>query len=267
MFTYIFAMLISVVYNSFFSTDGQFFESKAFQVAEFLVFIPIFVYLKIRHYPFSATLRWRAIPLNVVGISLVIGLSITLLITELDYLISLVFPVPEILMKTIENLMRVNSTSELLLVFTSTVLVAGIFEEMLFRGFFQQAFENSQMDLTYSIFLTALVFSLFHIPWWYLQTTIFGIILGVMAWKSNSILPGAIVHAVNNALNILFINVDSSHYRWLEWKGHISPWILVVAAVAIYWGFQKLYQHYDRAKKQPENLKIPEDNSFKDHAE
>lgn len=250
LFTYIFAMLISLLYNFLFGPASQFWESSAFQFAEILVFIPIFIYMKMRHYAFSTTLRWRAIPLKVVGISLVIGLSITLLIAELDTLIALVFPVPDVLRKTIENLMRVESPSELLLIFTSSVLVAGIFEEMLFRGFFQQAFEHSRLDLTYSIFMTALVFSLFHIPWWYLQTTVFGIILGVMAWKSNSILPGAIVHAVNNALNILFINVDSSHYPWLEWKGHISPPILVAAGAAIYWGFQKLYQHYDTLPKE-----------------
>lgn len=246
LFTYIFAMLISIVHTTFFATDSNIYESKAFQFAEILVFIPIFAYLKIRKYPFAATLRWRAIPLNIVGISFVIGICITLLIAELDYLVSLVFPVPELLLSTIKNLMRVTTATELILVFTSAVLVAGIFEEMLFRGFFQQAFENSRMDLTYAIFLTALVFSLFHIPWWYLQTTVFGIILGVMAWKSNSILPGAIVHAVNNGLNIFFINVDTENYWWLEWNGHVSPPLLLLAAVGIYWGFQKLYQHYDR---------------------
>jgi len=245
-FTYIFTIGISLLHSLFSEMPGQLPESKAFQFMEIVVFIPFFIYLFIRKFPLTTTLRLRLVPLNVVAYSVVVGVSITFLIAELDYLIGLIFPLPEELLQSIEQLMTANSFSELVIIFTSAVLFAGIFEEMLFRGFFQQAFENSKMDLTTAIFFTSLIFALFHIPWWYVQTTIFGIIIGVMAWKSESILPGVIVHAINNAINIFLINVDEKHYQWLEWKGHISPPILAVAALGIYWGIQKLYQHYEQ---------------------
>lgn len=245
-FTFVFSAVISLIHSHWFEMEGKLVETKEFQLAEMFVFIPLLIYLYIRKYPLQETLRLKMIPSRVAGYSLLIGLSATLLIAELDYLVSLIFPVPSYLRDAIEGLMTAQSVSDVLIIFISAVLLAGLLEELLFRGFLQRALEHSRMDITQAVFFTALMFSLFHIPWWYIQTTVFGVILGVMAWKSQSVLPAVIVHAVNNALNLILINVEPEQYAWLEWKGHVSPPILIVAGLGIYWGFRQLYRHYDR---------------------
>ena len=78
-------------------------------------------------------------------------------------------------------------------------------EEFFFRGMLQRSLLNKQSPWK-AIAISALVFGGFHtinnsvvaidrlIP-----TTLVGIVLGYLAYKSNSILPGVILHAIHNA--------------------------------------------------------------------
>jgi membrane protease YdiL (CAAX protease family) len=77
-----------------------------------------------------------------------------------------------------------------------------------------------------------------------LQIFLLGVFLGWLAWKSESIVPAAIVHAINNFLSLLFVNLKTAP-SWLIWpdaavpgKGHIHPLLLFAAAGAVYFGFR-----------------------------
>ncbi|MCK5738022.1 CPBP family intramembrane metalloprotease [bacterium] len=240
-----FAFIITLISQRLIPPDTLFTHSKLFHFSEILAFVPLFIYVGIRRFSLRKVLRIQPITGSTTLLSIIIGLCATLLLAELDSLINLVFPLPAEIEKAIETMMRISTTGEFLLVLTSGVVVAGLCEEMLFRGFVQQAAENSRTDVTTAILLTSVIFALFHIPWWYLQTTVIGIILGVMAWKSNSILPGAIVHGINNGLNMIFINADEHYLKWIIWhENHIHPVLLLAAAVGIYWGFKEFYKIY-----------------------
>lgn len=245
LFIYILSLVLGSITQLFFGDENIIIEYKELQIIEIIVFIPLFLYLKFRKYPLRQTLRLRPIPLNVVAYSIAIGLSITVLISELDFLISIFFPVPEEIGTQIEQMMTFDNWWDGLLIVITTVFAAGLLEEMLFRGFFLRAIHHQKQDITYAVLFTALIFSLFHIPWWYLQSTVFGIILGVMAWKSDSIYPPAIAHSINNLVSIVLLNTDKSNYWWYEWHGHISPPFIIMAAFGIVWGFNRLYHYYD----------------------
>ena len=237
-----FAFIVTLISQHLMPRDTLLIQSKLFHFSEILAFVPLFIYVGMRRFSFRTVLRLQPISGTTTLLSIFIGLCATLLLAELDSLVSFVFPLPAEIEKTIEAMMHVSNISEFLLVFTSGVVVAGLGEEMLFRGFVQQALENSRVDITTAILMTSVIFALFHIPWWYLQTTLMAIILGVMAWKSNSILPGAIVHAINNGLNMIVVNTDEQHLGWLIWhENHIHPILLLAAAIGIYWGFKKFY--------------------------
>ena len=84
-------------------------------------------------------------------------------------------------------------------------IAPAVCEEFFFRGMFQRSLLKKQSPWK-AIAISALVFGGFHtinnsvvaidrlIP-----TTLVGIVLGYLAYKSNSILPGVILHAVHNA--------------------------------------------------------------------
>jgi hypothetical protein len=104
--------------------------------------------------------------------------------------------------------------------------------------------EQSKFQIPGAIVITSVFFMLCHIPWWWIQTLFFATILGVMAWRSNSILPGAIIHALNNAISILFSNLDPQKYRWFIPEKHVAPVWLILAGIGFGWAFLKFYRYY-----------------------
>jgi len=122
---------------------------------------------------------------------------------------------------------------------------------MLFRGFLRNALEE-KMDITRAVLATAFIFSLFHInPWWLVQIVLLGVILGVMAWKSNSIFPSAMVHAINNAIALIAANLFEGQMAFLSWKGHVNPLLLIAAIAGLYIGMVLFYRYSE------EDLEIP----------
>lgn len=84
-------------------------------------------------------------------------------------------------------------------------LLPAIVEELLFRGVILNNCENS-MGSVRTIFITAFAFSLFHGS---VEQTIYqfiaGMIFAAMAIRSRSILPGMIMHFLNNGLIVIFM--------------------------------------------------------------
>ena len=129
--------------------------------------------------------------------------------------------------------------------------MAGIFEEMLFRGFLLYSFER-QMDVTKAVVLTALMFAFIHYiwiiwPWFIIEITMLGIVLGVLSWKSKSIYPAVSVHILNNLISIYYTNYET-YPSILEWKGHVSPLIVILAGYFIVFGFKRFYKLCDKYK-------------------
>jgi membrane protease YdiL (CAAX protease family) len=136
-------------------------------------------------------------------------------------------------------------------------VVAGLFEEMLFRGFLQNSLEQYG-DVTRAILWTALLFATFHMnPWWLAQIVLLGVILGVLAWKSDSIIPGAIVHAINNGLSVVIINTDESRLEILVWRGHVHPFLVLAALAVLVFSLRLFYQFCDAEAKPPTLIDTP----------
>ncbi|KAB2878558.1 CPBP family intramembrane metalloprotease [bacterium] len=117
------------------------------------------------------------------------------------------------------------------LLILAAVFAAGICEEMLIRGMFQGAMEN-KMNAVWAVVISSLVFSLIHInPWGGVQIFIIAIFLGVIVWRTGSIIPSIIMHAMNNFLVIVFNNLDPESLIWYGDEKHIEP-VLVGIGIA-----------------------------------
>lgn len=218
-------------------------------LAEALIILPAFIYVKYKGYSRVKTFRLNKINSDIFLSSVFIGLSLAIVSDELDRLIALFFPMPDFFERAIIQSLTIHGISDLFVVLSSSVFFAVICEELLFRGFVQTSFENT-FDVTKAIMLTALIFAIIHMnPWWTIQIIIVAIFLGVMAWKSDSILPSMIVHGTNNALGVLFINMSETSFSWYLYKDHVHPIILVLALSGLFYGVKLFYRNCDENKQ------------------
>jgi sodium transport system permease protein len=84
-------------------------------------------------------------------------------------------------------------------------LIPAICEELAFRGFILSGLEREHRTRS-AILLSALMFGFLHVLLSLFQqlfnATLLGIVLGLLAVRSQSILPGILFHFVNNALAV-----------------------------------------------------------------
>jgi len=103
-------------------------------------------------------------------------------------------------------------------------------EEILFRGFLQVSLEKKG-DITRAVILSSVTWTIIHVnPYWAIQIFVTGVILGFIAWRTNSVYPSMIVHATNNFLSLMVINYNlEESMDWYFLGDHISPVVFVIA--------------------------------------
>jgi membrane protease YdiL (CAAX protease family) len=87
-------------------------------------------------------------------------------------------------------------------------LAPGVAEEFLFRGYIQRRLAR-RWGMWAGVLITSLLFGVMHImPHTVLFAFVLGIWLGLMAWRTDSVWPGVICHALVNGLwNVWHIGV------------------------------------------------------------
>jgi ABC-2 type transport system permease protein/sodium transport system permease protein len=85
-------------------------------------------------------------------------------------------------------------------------LTPGVCEECFFRGFFFSGLRQ-HLSIPMTILVTALAFGMFHIvlaggaaPERLIPSTMMGLLLGWVRWRSNSVIPGILLHTVHNSV-------------------------------------------------------------------
>ncbi|MBN1998047.1 CPBP family intramembrane metalloprotease [candidate division KSB1 bacterium] len=200
-------------------------DSKASLFAEVLIIVPAVILVLVQNRPFLRSFRIKTIPFSIIIYTVFIALAVFILGDELDRIIDKFFPMPGDLRHSLENLFIINSWTDAVIIVFPAVIFAGVAEEMLFRGIVQRSLEL-QKEPAVAIVLTSVVFAIIHMnPWVSLQITFLGLVLGYMAWKTGSILPAIILHAMNNLLSIILINLPKEiidnysgehvHFKWI----------------------------------------------------
>jgi membrane protease YdiL (CAAX protease family) len=211
-------------------------------VLESMVLVPMLIYVLGRGYSFRDTFRWHKVKFRVLFISAVIGLGLTAVMDELDHLIQSVAPMQTEIVEAMVDLLTFHNAGEFFVIFLATVVIAGIGEEMLFRGFFQGTMERIT-SAKKAVIATAMVFAILHFnPWYFLEITIFGIIMGVVVWKSGSIFPAMVIHGLKNFLSLITSNVKPESISWYLFKGHVHPaWLVLGLGMVVFglWFFDK----------------------------
>lgn len=103
-----------------------------------------------------------------------------------------------------------------LCILTGAAAEAGIVEEAAFRGYMQGPLEE-RFGPAIAVVVVSVFFGFAHLAngrqeiAWLLPYTAFGAILGILAYMTNSIMPGVFLHAAVDAVRF-----------WLAWRGRPS---------------------------------------------
>jgi membrane protease YdiL (CAAX protease family) len=209
---------------------------------EALLIVPALLFVWIAKFPFRRVFRLGRVQPGMLVLCVFLGLGLGIVSDELDRMAQSAFPMPREILDALKDFMVFHSTREMFLLIFSVVVFAGVIEEMLFRGFLQTALERSSREVK-AIVVTAAVFAILHFnPWWMLQIFGLGIVLGVLAWRSGSIWPGVVIHMTNNAVAMIFMNVDESRLRGYEFRGQVAPLWMATGLVLTVAGFRLFYR-------------------------
>jgi ABC-2 type transport system permease protein/sodium transport system permease protein len=140
------------------------------------------------------------------------------------------------------TLEKLRETSPALVVAT-LALTPAVVEELCFRGYLFSAVGRRFTPLA-TILITALLFGLFHVLTGstlllerFLPTTMLGLVLGTVAWRSGSVLPGIALHFTHNAFLELVACYGNELETWgigLQEQTHLPwSWLLVGTLLAV----------------------------------
>lgn len=94
-----------------------------------------------------------------------------------------------------------NVSDEPFTMFLMVSFFAPIIEEILFRGIIQKGMINNGVKPRNAILIAALVFGLVHFnPWQFVGAFLLGIVLGVVYFKTKSLLMSIFLHFFNNTI-------------------------------------------------------------------
>lgn len=89
--------------------------------------------------------------------------------------------------------------------FMKVAVIAPVVEELIFRGLILQGLRRNYNAFV-SVFMSALLFALFHLnPWQFPATFILGMLLGWIVLRTHSLLLSILGHSINNLLVLLSI--------------------------------------------------------------
>lgn len=125
----------------------------------------------------------------------------------------------------VELLISGEGWSDVLTSFLVIALVAGVSEEILFRGFLQNGLVRAGFSTHAAIWLTAFLFSAIHLQFYgFLPRMLLGGLMGYLLVWSGSVWLPIVVHSTNNALFLLFqllrkrgaIDFDFESFQWSD---------------------------------------------------
>lgn len=131
------------------------------------------------------------------------------------------------------------------MVFLLVSFFAPIIEEIIFRGIIQKGMINNGVKPRNAILISALIFGIVHFnPWQFIGAFLLGIVLGVVYFKTKSLLMSIFLHFFNNtiaAIMMKFCYTDS----FAELL-HLPNYLILFIGIVIFAFFYYLFMYKNR---------------------
>jgi sodium transport system permease protein len=154
------------------------------------------------------------------ALGIALPLALNPLVNELRPIVERLFPISQSIKDALSQMMTsMPSLGMAILLFAA---IPAVCEELAFRGFILTGLERGHRTRS-AILLSALLFGFLHVLLSLFQqlfnATLLGLVLGLLAVRSGSILPGILFHFINNALAVTLgtLAADPAHRRIAEW--------------------------------------------------
>jgi membrane protease YdiL (CAAX protease family) len=133
-------------------------------------------------------------------------------------------------------------------VIVATTPFQAMAEEVMFRGYLMQAFGTVVRQVWFPIIATAVIFALFHgvqNPWLFGSRLVFGLLAGVLVWRTGGLESAIAIHIVNNLCVFglaLFTGalVQARTMTEVGWGQAVSDVLIFAACSAACWGLARL---------------------------
>lgn len=128
------------------------------------------------------------------------------------------------------------------------VIMAPIFEEIVFRGIIQKGLINKGVKPWPAIIISAIIFGLVHgNPWQFVGAVLLGSVLGLVYYKTKSLLLSILLHAFNNLCSAMLIFYGKTESFADNFQ--VSEWIVLGIGILLFgiffYLFMKKYRvHY-----------------------
>jgi sodium transport system permease protein len=149
-----------------------------------------------------------------------LALALNPLVNELRPIVEALFPLSQVEQQSLGQILKkLPNLGTAILLFAA---VPAICEELAFRGFILTGLEHGHRTRS-AILLSALLFGFMHVLLSLFQqlfnATLLGIVLGLLAVRSRSILPGIVFHFINNALGVVMgtLTANSAQHSVAAW--------------------------------------------------
>ena len=120
------------------------------------------------------------------------------------------------------------------------VVMAPLFEEIVFRGIIMKGLINKGTKPKTAIIISAIVFGLVHAnPWQFVGAVLLGSVLGLVYYKTKSLLLPILLHAFNNlcsAILIFYGNTESFADTF-----EVSEWLVLAIGIVLFTTFYILF--------------------------
>lgn len=164
--------------------------------------------------------------------------------SEIDNITRFFLPMPEF----IGNIFKQIFSCNIIIQFYILVFVAGITEELLFRGVILRAFLTHYSEKK-SILVSAAMFSLFHLnPYQMISAFVLGIVFGWLYVKTKSIWFCIFCHGFSNFIVFIGMLMPYKISGWNNHEGNYSEiafqplWFNILGLILLVIGFTVLYR-------------------------
>lgn len=139
-------------------------------------------------------------------------------------------------------------TDDPVIMLIMTVIMASIFEEIIFRGIIQKGLINKGVKPWKAILYASVIFGVVHgNPWQFISAVMLGYVLGLVYYKTKSLLVPMLLHGFNNlTLSLLVIYGKNESFAKAF---NVSEWMILAVGIVLfslfYYLFMKKYKvHY-----------------------
>lgn len=136
-------------------------------------------------------------------------------------------------LKLLQDMFRSHKGAFVIVVVSMISLLPALSEEALFRGYVQSRLLE-RLHPALAISLSSAMFAIAHLdPTHVLAVIPLGFWLGIVAWRSDSIWPSIVCHAMNNCVSVLMTYASDSNEFDIEWDPPTIAILLVSFAALI----------------------------------